>query len=105
MRGQVFCGVKCEAHGVMEVAKCVSILQALFSPCGRYRLRIIDRIDAVEGSSILTLLPFFLLLPALSHAGKFYACAKTPPVQRHTMRWGPPVTRFAPFREFTLPQW
>lgn len=52
MCSQVFCGVKCEAHGVMEVGKCVSILQPLFSYCGRYRLRMIDHIDSVEEISI-----------------------------------------------------
>lgn len=53
MCGQVFHGVKCEAHEVMEVGKCVSILQPLF--LGQYRLRIIDRTDWVKGVSIVSL--------------------------------------------------
>lgn len=108
MCGQVFCGVKCEAHGVMEVGKCVSILQPLFSYCGRCRLRIIDRIDSVEGISVLTLWPLSCCFSDCCTQGQsvlFDACVKTASVQRHTMRWCPPVTRFAPFRGFTLPQW
>lgn len=62
MCGQVFHGVKCEAPRVMEVGKCVSILQPFF--LGQYRLRIIDRIDSTERVSILS------LCPSLSHAGQ-----------------------------------